>query len=360
MANKQRKSPGDVALRQRSDGRWEYRVVIGMDANGNPVRKSFYSTDKSGAGAKKKYREWLTNSNVRPLTAVANVGQWASRWLEIYKQDRVSWGTYNEYEIIIEKTIKPVIGNIPLADLKPANIEVLMSSISGYSVSRAKKLRFLIRSILDAAVENGYCNTNAAARIKVPAGVKKEVEVFTPAEIAVILKHSNEHPFGYVIKLLLFTGLRRGELLALTWFDVDMKAGTISINKVLRLEAGGELIHHATKTNRSRVIPIFADLRTLLESIPHKSEYVVNHNGRIASFAWFRSRYDAFFDGMPDVVKKTAHKCRHSFASYLLRSGADLRTVQTLLGHTDITTTQIYTHVDIDGLSKGIAKLNYT
>jgi len=101
------------------------------------------------------------------------------------------------------------------------------------------------------------------------------------------------------------------------------------------------------------------DLAALLSDIPKTSEYVINYNGHIATLAWFRSQYDSFFKTIPSVDKKTSHKLRHTFASYLVKSGVDIRVVQEILGHTDITTTQIYTHVDLDGLKKSISKLNF-
>lgn len=347
-----RNSPGDGTLRQRKDGRWEYRAIIGRDEFGNPIRKSFYSKDKSGA--KKAYKAYLAKGE-DPLSRICTLGQWAPEWLEIYKRDRVGWGTYNEYKIIINKDIIPVIGAVKLEDLRPAHIEKLINANSHYSDSRKKKIRFLIKAILDSAVENGYCRKNVAANVKLEKSGGQETEIFSKDDIEAILSHN--HPFAPAIKIMLLTGMRRGELCALRWFDVDMSAGTITIRHALKRTETGEEIGD-TKTKQSRVVPISDDLRAVLEAIPKTSEFVITYNGHGPTLSWFRSQYDSFFQGL-DVERKTSHKLRHTFASYLVKGDVNLRVVQTLLGHSEILTTQRYTHVDVDGLQNAVKKLKF-
>lgn len=351
-------SPGEGTLRQRTDGRWEYRAIVGEDAFGNPIRKSFYSKDKSGAKAKRSYRDYLAKAEDE-LTRICTIAQWAPEWLDIYKKGKVSWGTYSEYEIIIRTQIVPIIGAIKLNELRPAHIEKLMNSVSDFSLSRKKKIRFLVKSILDSAVENGYCKKNVAANAKIEKPAESEVQIFCKEDINTILNHCENHKFGIAIKIMLLTGMRRGELCALRWFDVDMIQRTITVRHALHRVEGGEEIG-PTKTKRTRVIPISDELAELFYSIPKTSEYVISYNGHIATLSWFRSQYDSFFKSIPGVEKKTSHKLRHTFASYLIKSGVDIRVVQEILGHTDITTTQIYTHVDLDGLKKSIAKLDFS
>lgn len=351
-------SPGDGTLRQRSDGRWEYRAIVGDDAFGNPVRKSFYSKDKTGAKAKKAYREYISK-NEDELTKICTLAQWAPEWLDIYKKGKVSWGTYSEYEIIIRTEIVPAIGNVKLSELRPAHIEKLMNSVAEFSLSRKKKVRFLIKSILDSAVENGYCKKNVAANTKIEKPAPREVEIFCKEDIHTILNHCEEHYFGTAIKIMLLTGMRRGELCALRWFDIDMEQRIINVKHALRrVEAGEEI--GPTKNKRNRVIPISDELSDLLSQLPKSSEFVINNNGDGAKLSWFRSQYDNFFKTIPSVEKKTSHKLRHTFASYLLNSGANIRVVQEILGHSDIAMTQIYTHVDVDGLKKSIEKLKFS
>lgn len=354
---KKRMSPGDGSLRQRKDGRWEYRAIVGTDDYGNPIRKSFYSTDKTGAKAKKAYRDYLSQGE-DPLSRICTVKQWAPEWLEIYKKDRVSWGTYNEYEIIIDKNIIPYIGSVKLEDLRPAHIEKMMNANAHYSNTRKKKIRFLIKAILDSAVENGYCRKNAAAGIKLEKAPEQEVEIFPKEDIAAILAHCREHPFGPAIQIMLLTGMRRGELCALRWFDVNQADRVITVRHALKRVMGHEEIG-PTKGKRSRVIPISDELLAVLRAIPRDSEFVISYQGHAPALSWFRSQYDSFFRGL-EIQRRTSHKLRHTFASYLANGTANIRTVQEILGHAEVTTTQKYTHVDLGGMKKAMKKLRFS
>jgi len=350
-----RRANGEGSFRERPNGSWEYQVVIGRGEDGRLIRKSFYG--KTKLAARRAYEEYRQTKKVE-LEAIKTVGEWAKQWLEIYRKGKVCYGTYFEYNIIIQKTIVPNIGSVKLEDLKPAHVERLLNSLSNYSASRKKKVLYLLKAILRSAVDNRYCTRNVAENIKLEKAPQREVEIFTRDEIRKILEHAEEHPFGYVIKLLLLTGLRRGEVLALQWNDVDLDNRVIRVRRSVRRVEGGQEINNTTKSKRERVIPISDELAGLLQGIPHQSLFVVHEEGKPLTLDQFNARYKSFFKGL-DVPYRTPHKFRHSFASYLLKSGVDLRTVQVLLGHAQIGTTQIYTHVDVEGLQEKIRKLKF-
>ena len=367
MAKKdaKRQKNGTGSFYHRKDGTVQYRVRAGIGIDGKSLRPTFYGKDEKEA--LQAYQDWIKQSGNVPLEKVVTVKEWAQQWLEIYKEKRVSWGTYNEYEIIVNKHIIPQLGKTKLKDLKPAHIERLINSLSTgngknkdqpYSMSRKKKVRFLINAILESAVENGYCQKNVASNIQLEKAPKKEVEIFTQSAIDAILQRAEEHPFGYVIKLLFYTGLRRGEILALLWSDVDIEARKITVRRAVQRLKKGQRVNDTTKGKKERVIPIDDELKALLESITKDSLNVVSEKGTPLSIDQYQRRYKSFFSGL-DVEYKSGHKCRHSFASYLLKNGANIRAVQELLGHAQLSTTQIYTHVDYDGLKDNISKLKY-
>lgn len=157
---------------------------------------------------------------------------------------------------------------------------------------------------------------------------------------------------------MLLTGLRRGELLALQWGNINMSNRTIRVCQAVQRAESGQQINNTTKGKRERIVPISDELKELLDSLPRQSLFVVQENGKGLTIDQFQRRYKRFFNDI-GIEYKSAHKCRHSFASYLLKGGADLRTVQVLLGHAQIGTTQIYAHVDINGLKDNIQKLKF-
>jgi integrase len=360
-------------LKKRTYGDGSYRVhksgLIEYSKRDETGRHSFYG--KTRKEAKAKYDEWVKRGKEEAIKR-KQTSAWALYWLDTYKKPpAVAWGTYYEYKVIIEKNIIPIIGEKQLDQLRPIDAQAVINALSEYSFSRKKKVRFLLSAMLRSAVENGYCKKNIAANIKLEKPAKKEVEIFKPETISEILNF--EHPFSYVIKLLFYTGLRRGEALALRWEDIDIPNSIIRVHSAVQRIEKGERISETTKGKSERIIPISEDLKNLLNSLKRNGEYVINVDGKRMTLSTFRYRYDKFFEDLnyhlersdnqnnekKTAERKTSHKCRHSFASYLLKGGADLRSVQLLLGHKHISTTQIYTHVDIDGLKEKIKLLEY-
>lgn len=354
-----RKPNGEGTLRLRKDGRWEFRCD----------GKCFYSdskVDPDGRLAKRKYKEWVKNGSVK-LESIKTVKQWAREYLKLYKENKVSYITYEEYCIIVEKNIIPVIGDVKLPDLKEAHIQRLMNSLKGYSMSRKKKVRFLVKDIVRKAVKNHLCPEDVADEIELEKEPEREVEIFTPGELQMILEFADKHEYGHIIKLLLYTGMRREELLALTWNNVDFESDIIHVKQAFVRVKGGQAIS-TTKSKRHRMIPINSEVKKILKGIPKEGVYVLSYMGKPFTFTRYHECYRRFFDdleaeysrdGMQPVTYRTAHKCRHSFASYLLNGGANIRAVQEILGHMQLSTTQRYTHVNIKQLQDTISHLNY-
>lgn len=349
-SDKQRKANGDGTLSQRKDGRWEYKVTIGVDEDGRMMRKCFYAENPTAA--KNKYKKYLKDNPVK-LERVKLLKDWAVHWLEVYNKGKVTDGTYYEYDLIVNKSIIPQIGNVKLSELRPVHIEKLMRSVSEYSASRQKKVLFIVKSILKSAVENNYCEKNVAENVRPAKEVKKEIRVFAPEHIKAIL--CSTHPFAYIVQLMCLTGLRRGELLALTWHNIDMKDGVIHVVQAL----SDGTIKPRTKGKKDRLIPISADLAGYLQSFPKKGVYVASdEQGNPLTPHQFNYRYHAFIDSL-GIPYLSPHKCRHSFATYLHRSGVDILAIQELLGHADIQTTKVYTHTNIEVLKDNLSKLKF-
>ena len=285
-------------------------------------------------------------------------------WQKTYNEGRISPGCYREYQRIIEAFICPVVGDMPLEDIRPMDIQSVMRKTQGYSFSRQRKVWFLCRGILQAAVDNGYILRNVAKSVKAPRNVVKLVPFFASNEIEKLIAFSGGHPYGPMILLLLFSGLRRGELLALRWDSINFSAGYLSVSQTLVDEKGHCRIALTTKSRRDRLIPLSAMLLAVLGRIPRNGEYVIdNGRGGYLCLRSYHDRYKAFFRDLQasgvDVRYLTGHKLRHSFATYMLRSGADIKSVQELLGHSSITTTQIYVHSDMESLAHAMDKLSF-
>lgn len=369
-------SPGDGSLRQRPDGRWEYRVIVGMDADMKPIRKSFYSKDKSGAGAKRAYRQWLSDQE-ELIEKKKTVKVWAEEWIKTYKKGKVAPGSFYNYELYINQHIIPEIGGKLLDSVRPADIERLYFEKRDLSASSLNYIKIALNGIFDSAVKNKLCRQNPSKDVLPPKKVKKPPVFFSRDDIAYLIPFCAEYETGYYVEALLYTGLRIGELCALTWGDIDLNSGLITINKdvvVANLPGQKYMIKESPKNDRIRQVALTPDGIKVFQRIPKNGIFVFPGNRNpFCTPDVYRRRYDAVFRALneelreehkgsgdpPQVPLLSPHKCRHTYATFLLDGGASIRSVQEQLGHSKITTTEIYTHVDIESRKNNVQKLGY-
>ncbi len=355
-----RRYNGDGTYSLRPDGRFMFRVTTEIG-----IRKTFYGKTKSEC--KRKYDEFLAG-NTDALTKVKVFSEWSLQWLEIYAKNNVGYGTYSEYKIIIEKNLNPVLGKLKLSAIKPAHLQNVINTNSEYSPSRLKKIKFLLSAIMSRAVENSYCSKDISQNIKLPTFEKKEIEVFSAQHVKTLLEFAPKHQFGLAVMMLLFTGMRRGEILALQWNNIDIENGLIHVCQVVSKNEDGWCLNPFTKNKKTRYVPIGAELKAAFEATKKENLFMFSSTRwGFMSPDMFELRYKQFFEDMnrgleseKQVPIMSPHKCRHTFASYLLKGGVDLKIIQELLGHSEISTTaNVYTHVDTQGLKDNITKLNY-
>ena len=339
---------GQGCIRKRANGVWEY--VITLDSG---KRKSFYAKKRSDA--LNKYEEWKKSGSIT-IEKVTTVGEWAEKWLEVYKKGTVSFGTYENYKGYVKNHIVPGLGNLKFEDVRPAHIQQFFRERQNLSASAIKHIYIALKGVFDTAVENKLCSYSPITRPKFPRGETRKIEVFTADEISAIVKHAGTVEYGYFVLLLLYTGLRRGELLALQWNDIgdDM----ITVRRSQARAEGGGYTNKAPKSGKARYVGITEPLRAILKNIPRTSLFVINESGKQLTPHQFESRYYSVLKEL-NVPMRSPHKCRHTYATYLVKGGADLRTVQAILGHSSLAVTEIYTHVDTSDILRNVNKLSY-
>lgn len=354
-----RQKNGTGSFRTRKDGSIEYRVSIGMRGDGTPDRKSFYGATKRECV--KRYQEWLNNGQNIAIERVTTIGEWATKWLELYKfveykQGRLAWGTYHNYEMYVKNHIIPKLGGLKFTQVRPAHIQQFFKSLDELSDSARHHIYIALNGIFKTAIKNHLCAENPVETPKSkPLQDSISIKVFLPDEIAAILR--SDHPCAIYPQLLLYTGLRVGEVCALMWTKITKEI--IKVDSSTVRKEGGGFEDKLPKSKKSRYVGVTPKLDTLLSSIPRHGLYVLlDDKGQRITPRKFETRYKKFFreTGLPYL---SPHKCRHTYATYLLKGGAGLRAVQELLGHSKVQVTEIYTHVDTGDIKNNVRKLPY-
>lgn len=243
MAKRKRRGNGEGSIYQRKDGLWAGSVIIGYSpTTGRPKRKYFYSKTRKEVADKvnKAINELQQGNIIEPNKKT--VGEWLDEWMELY-QTKISPNFYARRKDLIEKHIKPILGNILITKLKPSDVQRFYNMLEkegrldkkvGLSNGTIKHIHNILNPAMKKAVKEGLVVRNIVADTEPPPVVRtKEPRPLNKKEAKKYLNELKENHFYAAFLLELATGLRRGELLGLQWSDFDIKTGILTINRQL-------------------------------------------------------------------------------------------------------------------------------
>ena len=356
---------GEGTVRLRMDGRWEGRVVIGYDEKYRPKTKSVYGKTKAECIEKlKKLKEQVKPVKSQKIYPGMSFGDWMDFWYQNYSKPKLRTTTRTSYEGRIYGHIIPGIGEILLNKLTQNDLQQFYSRLKksgrliyvdqfgeGLSGSMVRACHTNCRSALERAKIEGLISINPAIGCKLPPKKTREMKVLTREEIQRLLIQAKAEECFELFLLELTTGLRRGELLALRWEDLNPMTGELHISKqVYRTREDGLLISQP-KTK--------ASIRTIILPLPMLM-ILTEYRKTVGSQWMFPSpvKEDSPLD--PATIRQRLHlilehaQCkqvrfhdlRHTFATAALGNGMDVKTLSAMLGHVSAATTlDIYTHV---------------
>lgn len=264
-----------------------------------------------------------------------------------------------------------------IRDIEPADINALLLDIAhrGYAAKTVQKQLTVVRQIFLYALMRRYIRTLPTEGVSVPAGLPRSTRQLPPEEAVAVVKATR--PNEYLLPaLILYTGARCGEALALRWEDIDFAAGTIKIDKAVVYHSNQPVIEDTKTANAHRVVPLLTPLRALLTAQPDRtaSKYVIGGGAPLTKSAMTKQweKYcRAHGLAHPDEMRSRQagrtvwacnldrHVLRHEYATILLDAGIDPKVAQELLGHADLSTTlKIYTHIRQSRLAAAAATLN--
>lgn len=381
---------GQGTIYKMPNGKFRGQLTIGYNDNGSLKRKSFTGKTKKEVSDKMKAFYVDNNRGLLPSDDKITLSNWFYTWLFNYRKHDLKPSSFERYEGLYRNYIdNSSIGNIKLVDLRTNHIQSYYNSLvaeEGKSPSTIKTINKCLKSCLNQALKEGFIMKNYCTLITLPKGSisdKSPISVLSLEEQQIFMSECINRNNGMIYIIALGTGLRLGELLALKWTDINLKDNFISITKSIKstytIDSEGnrtfQIIEQEPKTKNSiRNVPLNESIISLLQQ--HRKNQLLSRDSNI----------DIYFDNnlvfstptgnylnesnVRKTFKRILKKCnlkeirfhdlRHTFATRLFENGIAPKTVQTILGHSDISTTlNIYTHVMKDTKDKAMTKLNF-
>lgn len=377
-----KRGQGEGTISKRPDGTWWARITVGKTPDGKQKRKAFYGKTR------KEVQEKLTaalndiNNNTYIEPSKMTVEQWMYIWLRDYKKTSVKPKTYAAYEAQVRNHIAPGLGSYTLSNLRNDMVQRFVNELSnkGLESLTIERIVGILKSALMQAVDNDLIAKSPATRVKMPLQKERNPRVLTVHEQDLFMEAAKEHRNGEIFLLILGTGLRIGEALALTWDDIDFEKRVLRVNKT-QIEycehVNGETIYHRTcgspKTKTSnRTVPLIPTLVEMLQNLKierdeEKAKFkdAYQDNGLLfCNYYGVSLNYNTITKKMTSISKKTGiegvhpHTLRHTFATRGLENGIELKVMQELLGHSSLKmTADLYTHVLPETKQTSIMKL---
>lgn len=326
---------------RRKDGRWQEQITVTV--RGRPKQKYFYGSTK--AEVLRKIAEWKRDEDERKAKGVP-FSQVADDWWEQAEED-ISPNTARPYKAALNRA-REHFGEQSIESITPADIALFLRQTVKKNKMADKTARtqlMICNLIFRYAVQCGHVLSNPARDLDVPRNLKKTKREIASDEDIKRVKENYDAPFGAFAYWCLYTGLRRNELLALTWEDVDMEKRLIHVTKSCFRDADGKVKAKSPKTESGvRDVPV---LDKLAEKItPGTGLVFPGENGKYMTNGMWERHWKHYTDA--SGVKCTPHQLRHAYATMLYEAGdsVSMEDAQYLLGHANLQTTKdIYTHI---------------
>lgn len=356
-------------------------------------RYSLYAKTQSAVKTKLKEAIAKCDNGIDIKNEKLTFAEWINHWLETYAKPVVKISTYSGYETVIRIHIIPAIGNIRMCNLSTNVFQTFFNEKSqtgradgkdgGLSAKSLRNIYNMLHLCLRAAVNDGIIFRNVIENVRLPKSEKKEEHVLSVDEQEKLMTaaRADKNIAAFGIVLMLFTGIRRGELLALQWKDVNFEKRSIVISKTMnRLpdysedEKKTKIVIGSTKTQNSRrEIPLLDGIFDELLLHKQKQKEAMTAKGLLQNSDTYiiTNRNFTVFEpkGYDNLVKRiervsgietaNIHSFRHTFATRCIESGMDILIVSHLLGHAQASTTlNKYGHCLPDHKRESISKLD--
>lgn len=392
---KRNKKPLPKGISLRKDGRYQGRFTF------NGKRYTYYSRDIKELQKKMADARYELEHGIYGSGLDITLNHWFDVWMKEYKLLTVKNSTILLYSLNYERYVKESIGNYLLKDIKTIHIQKIYNEMhrQGLSLGTIQIVNSVLNNLFSQAVKNDYLMKNPCMGAILPKGEKKEPRVLTFYEQTLFLAAISGNFYEPLYQIALCTGLRIGELSALTWEDINFEKKSLSVSRTLlyqkdyRTGEYGFRFQTPKSGSSKRIVPLIPDAVQILKKHQKAQKVYIMANleewnpvtamdnlifttrhgtpiqeahmvKRLAAVTGKMNRLEkeiaAKENRMPCIIENiTPHTLRHSFATRAFENGLAPKTVQELLGHSNMNITMdLYTHVTYDTKKREMQKMS--
>ena len=354
-----------TSITRRGKDSWRIKFEIGRDHVTGKRQTRYQTVRGTKAEAKieaaKIVAGWSKGQYVE--ASKETIAQFAARWLRDWAAANTSNKTYTRYEQLLRLQVSAHIGAVPIQKLNAATLQTLYANLQrgGLSSRTVLHVHDVVHRMLRHAAQWGTVYQNAASLVDAPVVKSKEMEILTPQQGQTVLQTLRGRSLYVIAATALGTGMRRGELLALRWQDVDLDGATLRVERSLEQTTRGGLVFKAPKTRHGRrtitlppstVAELRAHWRTQQErrlalgmgKAPEDALVFGAWDGSIRSPNGLSKEWKLAMSKAG--INATLHSLRHTHASTLIAAGLDVLTISRRLGHgSPAITLNVYGHL---------------
>lgn len=362
-----RRPKGEGSIHQRADGKWVGRLYYEDPVTGLGRRAQVAGPTKSSVSKQLRTMTQRIGEGAPARDAAGLFDVFATRWLEssLPASNRKQTTKVLYAGLTRNHIIGSDLGKLPMKNLRPTSVERFVTQLraKGLSDSTVRQIYTVARAIADDAVRDGLMARNPFATVRRPRVTASEARFLEPHQIGQLLEAARDSRYGLLFELLVHTGLRRGEALALTWDDVDLEDRLMRVRGTLARVDGKLTVFEPKSAKSRRTIPLSAPAAEVLLRAQGRTE----QDRERAAQLWVHSGHVFVTDiGEPcdprnalralTVAARRAgldrvglHTLRHSAASVMLSERVPLNVVSQILGHSGISiTADVYGHIAPD------------
>jgi len=356
------------SIRPKSKNSWQIQIYTGIGPDGR--RKRHFESVRGRKGdAQRRLTELLASLDKGVYTPLGKLtlAEHLRNWLAGYVKTNCSERTLEGYQAIVENHLIPALGHILLKQLVPQAVQAYYGkACEKLSARTVHHQHRVLSEALKYAVRQGYLGRNPCELVDPPRPQNKAMRTLTPEELETVLETASDNQFYPVIYTAVSTGLRRAELLALRWRDIDFDSESILVSRTLH-KGHGVIEFKEPKTEHSRRrVSMTPKLVAFLTEYKAEKESLFLHLGHLLRpdeliFANVEGKPidpGVLSHNFARIAKRAGlenvrfHDLRHTFASLMLLRGAKPKVISEALGHSSVAfTMDVYSHI-IEGMQQ--------